>query len=93
MAGEHAILNGGMLPRCAVATVESRQGSMPLPAVRNAHRWNQEAASTALPMRIIFVPQTAQVPWVAGLPFFNVTGLGSLISRFSRHLTQYASTR
>jgi hypothetical protein len=30
---------------------------------------------------------------VAGLPFFRVTGLGSLISRFSRHLTQYASTR
>jgi hypothetical protein len=43
------------------------------------------------PMRNIFVPQTGQVPWVAGLPFFIVIFCASFISRFALHFTQYAS--
>lgn len=42
-------------------------------------------------MRIIVVPHTGHVPFVAGLPFFKVTGFGSFISRFALHFTQYAS--
>ena len=42
-------------------------------------------------MRNIFVPQTGQTPWVAGLPFFIVTFFSSFIVRFDLHLTQYAS--
>src|SRR5438094_9971240 len=37
------------------------------------------------------VPQTAQVPFNACLPFFIVTSWGSFISVFFLHLTQYAS--
>jgi hypothetical protein len=37
------------------------------------------------------VPQTGHTPFVAGLPFFNVTGCASLISCFALHFTQYAS--
>lgn len=43
------------------------------------------------PMRNIFVPQTGQVPCVAGLPFFIVIFCASFISRFALHFTQYAS--
>ena len=46
-----------------------------------------------LPILNIFVPQTGQVPWVAGFPFFMVIALGSFISLLARHLTQYASIR
>lgn len=42
----------------------------------------------ALPMRYIFVPQTGQVPWVAGRPFFRVTFCGFRISLLARHLRQ-----
>jgi hypothetical protein len=38
------------------------------------------------------VPQTGHVPFVAGLPFFMVTGFASFISRCVRHFRQYAST-
>jgi hypothetical protein len=38
-----------------------------------------------LPILNILVPQTAQTPWVAGLPFFMVIALWSFISRFARH--------
>jgi hypothetical protein len=44
-----------------------------------------------LPIWNIFVPQVPQVPLVAGLPFFIVTAVGSFISLFALHLTQYAS--
>jgi hypothetical protein len=37
------------------------------------------------------VPQTAQVPFMACLPFFMVTSFGFFISVFFLHLTQYAS--
>lgn len=37
------------------------------------------------------VPHTGQVPRMACRPFFMVTFLGSFISRFVLHLTQYAS--
>src|ERR1700730_10406648 len=40
----------------------------------------------------ILVPQTGQVPVVAGLPFFMVIACGLLISRFSLHLRQYPVT-
>jgi hypothetical protein len=36
-------------------------------------------------------PQVSQVPTVAGLPLFMVMRLGSLITFFPQHLTQYAS--
>ena len=41
-----------------------------------------------LPMRYILVPQTGQVPLVAGLPFFIVTALGFRISLWVRHFRQ-----
>src|SRR5487761_2450756 len=43
------------------------------------------------PIRNIFVPQTGQVPWAAGLPFFIVICCAFFISRFALHFTQYAS--
>ena len=43
------------------------------------------------PILNIFVPQCEQVPEVAGFPFFMVTAVGSFISFFALHLTQYAS--
>jgi len=39
-------------------------------------------------MRVNFVPQTGQLPCVAGRPFFNVTFWAFLISRFVRHFMQ-----
>src|SRR5215831_6715249 len=38
------------------------------------------------------VPQSGQVPLVAGFPFFMVIGLGSFISTFFLSLRQYPST-
>jgi hypothetical protein len=46
----------------------------------------------ALPILYMPVPQTGQTPFVAGLPFFIVTGFASFISRWVRHFRQYAST-
>ncbi len=46
----------------------------------------------AAPIRMIVVPHTGHLPFVAGLPFFRVTGLASFISRFALHFTQYAWT-
>jgi hypothetical protein len=43
------------------------------------------------PILNILVLQLGHVPEVAGLPFFNVTGVGFFISFFALHLTQYAS--
>jgi len=43
-----------------------------------------------LPIRNILVPHSGQVPFIAGLPFFNVVSCGSLISLFVLHFTQYA---
>lgn len=43
------------------------------------------------PILNILVPQTEQMPWVAGLPFFMVTFFSSFIVLFALHLTQYAS--
>lgn len=43
------------------------------------------------PILNILVPQTEQMPWVAGLPFFIVTFFSSFIILFALHLTQYAS--
>jgi len=37
------------------------------------------------------VPQTAQTPLVAGLPFFITMEVGFFISRWARHLRQKAS--
>ncbi len=44
-----------------------------------------------LPILNIFVPQTVQIPCVAGLPFFIVIFFSSFIDLFDLHLTQYAS--
>jgi hypothetical protein len=44
-----------------------------------------------LPILNNLAPQVSQVPSVAGLPFFMVIRLGSFISFFPQHLTQYAS--
>ena len=43
-----------------------------------------------LPILNNLVPHTGHVPRVAGRPFFSVTLSGLLISRFARHLKQYA---
>jgi len=43
------------------------------------------------PILNILVPQSAQVPSVAGLPFFIVTTVGFCISFFALHFMQYAS--
>lgn len=45
-----------------------------------------------LPILNILVPQTGQVPWVAGFLFFIVTFTAFLISLLALHFTQYAST-
>jgi len=42
-----------------------------------------------LPILKMAVLQVGQVPLIAGLPFFMVYGLEPLISRLSRHFTQY----
>ena len=60
------------------------------PAVSGAGRLDRARCGQP-PMRNIFVPQTGQVPWVAGLPFFIVIFCASFISRFALHFTQYAS--
>jgi hypothetical protein len=52
---------------------------------------NGKKKNVYLPMRNIFVPQTGQMPWVAGLPFFMVTFFSSFIILLDLHLTQYAS--
>ncbi len=44
------------------------------------------------PILKILVPQTGQIPFIAGLPFFMVIFCGFFISRLVRHLTQYAWT-
>jgi len=44
----------------------------------------------AFPILNILVPHTGHVPCVAGLPFFIVMLLVSLISLLARHFTQYA---
>jgi hypothetical protein len=46
-----------------------------------------------LPILNIFVPQTVQMPWVAGLPFFIVTFFSSFMFLLALHLTQYASIK
>jgi hypothetical protein len=42
------------------------------------------------PIRNTLVPQVGHVPLTAGRPFFSFTSLGSLISLFALHFTQYA---
>lgn len=42
----------------------------------------------AAPILKIFVPQTGQMPWVAGRPFFIVICFASFISREALHFTQ-----
>ena len=42
----------------------------------------------AAPIRIIVVPQTGHLPFIAGFPFFSFTATAFLISRFARHFTQ-----
>ena len=46
------------------------------------------AAYFAAPIRIIVVPQTGHLPFMAGLPFFSFTATAFLISRLARHFTQ-----
>jgi hypothetical protein len=48
----------------------------------------QKGKEGYLPIRNIFVPQTVQMPWVAGLPFFIVTFFSSFMLLFDLHLTQ-----
>jgi len=42
-----------------------------------------------LPILKMAVLHVGQVPLIAGLPFFMVYGLAPLMSRLSRHFTQY----
>ena len=59
-----------------------------LPVLECQVRWR---SSYPLPILNTLVPQTGQVPCVAGLPFLSVTGLGLRISRLVLHFMQYAS--
>lgn len=43
-----------------------------------------------LPILKTLVPHFGHVPFTAGRPFFSLVSLGSLISLFARHFTQYA---
>jgi len=45
-------------------------------------------AYLAAPIRMIVVPHTGHLPFIAGLPFFSFTATASLISRLARHFTQ-----
>src|SRR5437763_690830 len=66
-------------------------GSEPRPVpTRCESRLCERQCQADLPMRVSLVPQTGHVPCVACRPFASVTCFGSLISRDSRHLTQYA---
>jgi hypothetical protein len=47
-----------------------------------------KAAYAAFPILNNLVPQVAQVPVIAGLPFFIVIAVGFFISFFALHLTQ-----
>lgn len=51
---------------------------------RRAHAADYFAA----PMRMIVVPQTGHLPFIAGFPFFRVIATGSFISRLALHFTQ-----
>jgi hypothetical protein len=53
---------------------------------------NEKVSCYLLPILYILVPQVGQVPVVAGLSFFIVTGFAPFISFFALHLTQYPST-
>ena len=46
------------------------------------------ASYSSLPILKILVPQSGQVPWIAGRPFFMVTCFGSWISTFFFSFTQ-----
>lgn len=46
------------------------------------------AVHVAAPMRMIVVPQTGHLPFIAGFPFFIVIFFGSFISTLFRHFTQ-----
>src|SRR2546427_11931402 len=59
-----------------------------LVAQNPARRGPNVTAYFAAPIRIIVVPQTGHLPFIAGLPFFSLTATGFFISRFARHFTQ-----
>jgi len=44
------------------------------------------------PIRKTLVPHVGHVPFTAGRPFFSLVSLGSFMSLFSLHFTQYAVT-
>ncbi len=46
----------------------------------------------AAPMRMIVVPHTGHLPFIAGFPFLRVMAAASFISRLALHFTQYAWT-
>ena len=75
----------------------SRKKPFRSPASRLFDSFSSEATlwvrgcSYALPIRNTLVPQTGQVPFVAGLPFFSVTCDGLRTSRLLLHFMQYAS--
>jgi len=58
-------------------------------------KWNQVGlifiySFGIAPIRNTLVPHVGHVPLTAGRPFFSLTSLGSLISLFALHFTQYA---
>jgi hypothetical protein len=55
------------------------------------HSPRYACAAVADSIRFVFVPQTAHVPFMAGLPFRIVTRCGFFCSVFFLHFTQYAS--
>jgi hypothetical protein len=62
-----------------------------IPLIRTKTKNEKKEKRHLPPILNIFVPQTVQMPCVAGLPFFIVTFFSSFIVLLALHLTQYAS--
>ena len=77
----------GMHNRLNCVTANKRADIHRISALKAIH---VECGSQLFPILKTLVPHTGQTPCVAGLPFFMVICLGSLISRLVRHYTQYA---
>ena len=80
--------------RCSPSLWDGGQGNIaqitPYPA-HPVHPVKLRFYAVVLPMRNTEASQMAQLPRVAGRPFFSVTSTAFFTSRDARHLRQYAS--
>src|SRR5712691_7388175 len=84
---------GGVTLMSGTFTVTPRRGLLArrinsLPAENPGRNRSAVGSYFAAPIRIIVVPHTGHLPFIAGLPFFSLTATASLISRLARHFTQ-----